>query len=147
MSSYYGYGYAHPYYYPSVGAWPWAYVGQVPATSPTPTFPTPPYRGPRLLGPGETQTLDAVRNALIQWFMEVNNRPPSDLDLADFVIQAALGAYSQEHVIAAGGEAGRLMFQSQQQIQARLAELMKRTFSTYKGQLALNLGPVLPQGL
>ena len=135
MSGYYGYGYAHPYYYPSVGAWPWEYVGQVPASSPMPTFPPPPYRGPRYIGPGDEQTLTNVRNALIRWFIEVNQRPPSDLDLADFVVQAALGAYSAERFNA-------------EQMQNRLAEVMRNTFTIYKGKFShLAERPVLPQGV
>ena len=88
----------------AISGWPWGYVGQAPPTAPQArSAPTP------------SQTLIDFRQALQQWFYEINQRLPSELELADFVIQAALSVYWFDGFNA-------------KQMQARLAELMGKTF-------------------
>lgn len=95
MNSYYGYGYAHPYYYPSVGAWPWGYVGQAPP--------------PAWVPPQATQAPENyLLEALTRRFMESKGRSPTKLELADFAFDIAMELYFEKSGIREGPALARI---------------------------------------
>ena len=115
MNGYYGYGYAHPYYYPSVGAW--GYIGQ-----------DQPYVQHGLVDgvPVGVATGETLRQALVdRWYFvmrsrlpkgqEFLGRAPSAADLGDFLLEMAIEGYY--------GEGARL---SGPQIVARVQQMLSR---------------------
>jgi len=114
MNGYYGYGYAHPYYYPSVGAWPWGYVGQAP--------PGPP---PRPVPPTPRPALDPnfpVSSAFDQAFYDGYGRMPTPMEKIDYALSWTLDGYGELL-----GRQGYDLQQAKKQIGSHVRRMLSRS--------------------